>query len=462
MKVVDRDDPKKKWGDEKDLSIGKPIYAGENSGDMVSFGPKGAESWSSLNWKWTATGPNDETINGPNGVGKTEWTINNDDDDAAVDWMKWKPGKWKIKLEIGPNIKTEFEQEVGWRTEAYLVIGQIVPTHKHDVDAPSQYGNLADTAHAEEGTKYRLAVAAEITSWAPGFATPIFADNLARTPTLLSSKLSEAWFAYWGLLYGSFSMPPKGPFTTSHDTSIGSVLSGHRSWMIQHMLNISPDEPIAPDEIEDTELDAIRSEKQFRILHRLQGKFIVTEEVKIKTDSIRSVYGHLTSPGSTKIRVGFEDDELFDGSPGVTYELFTETPETADQYNGTLNIAEDRTKFSGYASFRIGEQGRKVNWRLIGKDAPWIFSEIIFQINPDRTVENSIRTSVDITWKNGSVTSGQTQFNNLNIYKAATDFEDSRTVYERKGILEMEETLKPFVDSASGAWPEPQIEPSVK
>ena len=94
-------------------------------------------------------------------------------------------------------------------------------------------------------------------------------------------------------------------------------------------------------------------------------------------------------------------------------------------------------------------------------DAPWIFSEIIFEMKPDGTVDTRLRTSVDIAWKDGSVTSGTKQFNNLNIYKRTVTV-DGVVQYERKGLLQMEGKLEPFVKSASGVWPEPPLSPEIQ
>jgi len=124
MKVVDRDDPKQKWGSEEDHNQSKPIYAGESCGDMVSWKLGGTDTWSSTVFTWTAEGPGGETKTGPTGAGKNEWKIADGDDDTANDWLKWKPGKWKIKVQIG-SAQAEFEQEVGSRTEQYFTIGTI-------------------------------------------------------------------------------------------------------------------------------------------------------------------------------------------------------------------------------------------------------------------------------------------------------------------------------------------------
>jgi len=127
MKVVDRDDPKKKWGSETDHNQSKPVYAGESTGNMVSWKLGGTDTWSSTVFTWTAEGPGGETKTGPTGAGKNEWKIADGDDDTANDWLKWKPGKWKIKVQIG-SAQAEFEQEVGVRTEEYFVVGAIKGT----------------------------------------------------------------------------------------------------------------------------------------------------------------------------------------------------------------------------------------------------------------------------------------------------------------------------------------------
>ena len=95
-------------------------------------------------------------------------------------------------------------------------------------------------------------------------------------------------------------------------------------------------------------------------------------------------------------------------------------------------------------------------------DAPWIFSEIIFEMMPDGTVDTRLRTSVDIAWKDGNVTSGTKQFNNLNIYKRTVTALQREVKYERQGLLKMEGKLEPFVKSASGVWPEPPLSPEIQ
>jgi predicted outer membrane repeat protein len=125
MQVADRDDPAAKWSDAKDRSLTKPIYAGRSCGDMVSWKLGNTEAWSSTVITWTAEGPGGETKSGPTGAGKNEWKIAEGDADTAIDWLNWKPGKWKIKVRVGTT-QFEFEQEVGVRTEEYFVVGSLL------------------------------------------------------------------------------------------------------------------------------------------------------------------------------------------------------------------------------------------------------------------------------------------------------------------------------------------------
>lgn len=79
----------------------------------------------------------------------------------------------------------------------------------------------------------------------------------------------------------------------------------------------------------------------------------------------------------------------------------------------------------------------------------------------DGKVDTRLRASVDVGWKDGITVSGTKQFNNLNIYKKVV-ITDGTMQYKRQGLLEMEGKLRPFVNSATGAWPEPPSEPEIR
>ena len=463
VKVVDRDDPKKQWSDAQDGS-GRKLYAGETTGDMVSWKLGGTDSWSSVNFNWSAEGPNSQTIQGPSDTGKNEWKIADSDEDRVKNSLKWKPGKWKIKVQVG-SVLTEFEQQVGWRTEDYLVIGQIVQTHTHDRDAPPL---IAAGDYPWEISSpvalFRRAVTDDIATWLPlGAAGDAICNAATVTPLPITAKLSEVHFIFWSLM--SHSLTPTGPFTCSWPLGKGSVAYGNRYWMVQHMLNISPDAPLAPAQLPASDFDATRNAKQFRVLHRYQNKFLVGLDGKIEAGSVKKV-NQVADEGVTKLKFGVEAGEFQPlwNNPEWAVDLTTEPPET-NQYHGKEQTSSDRTKTSSFATARIGAKGRNVNWRLFGKDAPWIYAEIIFEVKADSTIETTIKASVDVIMRNEADVQGTKQFNNLNIYKAKPKTLDDGSVvinYDRLVLLPMAGKLEPFINSASGQWPEPAIPPSVQ
>lgn len=462
VKVVDRDDPKKTWTDAQ-TSSGGTVYAGKESGDMLSWKLSGLDSGT---FTWKATGPTDEVIYGPTGSGKSEWKIADGDSDTANDWLKWKPGKYKITCNVQPSSGTSFDidldQEIGWRTESWMVIGQIVQTDTHEGDAPAviEYNGALDLSSPV--VSFRRAVVHDIAGWFPiGPAADPIREAVAVTPAPITGKLTEAWFGYWAMVM-PHSLTPKGPFTDSSPLGIGNVTEPHRLWMMQHLFNISYDKPSVGTTISEEALSDILREQQYRILHRYQAKFQVEASGAIKSGSFRPL-SPLGDQGKTKINIGAEAGEfnpIWD-NPAWVYNLASDEPELSPKSNMDGKVSADAHAISSYWSARVGAHGRNANWRLMGMDAPWIFSEIIFEMKPDGTVDTRLRTSVDIAWKDGSVTSGTKQFNNLNIYKRTVTV-DGVVQYERKGLLQMEGKLEPFVKSASGVWPEPPLSPEIQ
>jgi hypothetical protein len=399
LEVVDRDDPTEKWGDEQDANISEPIYAGESTGDMVRWSI-GDGALSSLNFTWTAEGPNGETKTGPTGVGKDEWKIANGGSDTSVNWLDWKPGVWEIKVVIG-SAEVEFKQEIGWRTDDLLVVGQIVPTQTHISDEPS---GIIETF------QYERAIMNDVGIWG------IFVLNGTFYGT--TTLWTQALFKYWGE-DRNHSQTPKGPFTTSYPDNDGTVLEKHRYWAVNYMINLAPDIPAITSRITKEELPNIIQAKQFRIFHQYQIKFLVTESGRFNESSVIEVQ-HEANKGITKIVGGvlanyvdiyerLEDGETVDLGPLL--QIRTEEAEVSTTHDART-FSPDGTKQSNFASARIGEKGRNANWRIFGKDAPWIFSEIIHEIKSDRTVEASLGLSVDVKWKDGEV-EGATPFNNM-------------------------------------------------
>jgi hypothetical protein len=463
VKAVDRDDLTRTWADATDRALSNLIYAGGSCGDMVSWKAVGLDAWPDATYTWTATGPNNHTINGPVGQGKSEWKIA-EGGESGKGWLDWKPGKYKVKCTINlPSISgvaippVEYDQEVGWRTEDYLVIGQIVETHTHDVDAPPVFSvENRPWEISSPVAWFRRALAYDIAAWFPSLS---IREAVCIAPAPITGFLIEAWFFNWGILNGH-DVTPRGPFTSSYPSKFGNVEYRHRYWMLQHMLNLAPDKPTVGEQITASDLPTAQDAGQYRIMHRYQTKIMADEAGKITTTN--PVGTHISAHGLTKVGVGIEANQLYPGSPKVGPFTLPTFDSDTNEFNGNEPLSSDRTKTSGFSTARVGDKGCNVNWRLFGKDAPWIFSEIIFELKSDRSVQATHRASVDITWKDGSVIRGRNNFNNLNIYKAAFDPQDKVLIYERKGLLEMEGQLESFVNSASGQWREPNISPSIK
>jgi hypothetical protein len=128
---VDRDDPVKTWtttGASKVLPKGQAVYAGKETGDLVSWTlPTNITTlFGGGTYTWTAERKTPAspavTVTGVTGVDKTEWKLTSP--------LDWKPGTYKIRCSIAKNGATtplEFEQRVGVRTDDVVVVGWIDP-----------------------------------------------------------------------------------------------------------------------------------------------------------------------------------------------------------------------------------------------------------------------------------------------------------------------------------------------
>jgi hypothetical protein len=290
-------------------------------------------------------------------------------------------------------------------------------------------------------------------------------DALTITPLPITAKLSEAWFGYWYLM--SAGLTPKGPFTQAHPSGNGNVQNGHRFWALQHIFNVSPDAPLVQPTFNADTFDTIKDAEQYRVIHRYKSKFVVTSDGKIDSSKVLKI-NHVAEGGPTKMNFGIAAGEFSPiwNNPAYTFFSLPKQPSETNQYQGAHAVSQDGKKLSYYATGRVGAGGQNVNWRLMGKDAPWIFSEIIIELKPDRTVAAQIKASVDKSWNEttGAV-AGETAFNNLNLYKGLVEqrIDGSFVVtFTRQELMPMEGELEPFINSASGQRPEPPIPPSVQ
>lgn len=277
--------------------------------------------------------------------------------------------------------------------------------------------------------------------------------------------------------------------------------------MIQHLLNANNDittisfDGKYPEEMSEQDLSITATEQQFRILHQFQAQFLLDSNGKIDNSTVKKLFNN-ASNGPTKLNLAVDVGEFgivnlpvpLPGSSDVTVPLslppvpvkhpITEEASEPSPHNEEVNIASDGLSVSGYASARIGLKGQAGSYRLFGKDAPWIFSEIIIKIGSDRDVRIEVETSVTTVWKEDNIeadpdgggtvsrssnapatTPGICPFNNLNIYDyrpSDLDAPSSEYIFSRRGLLEMEGNVECFVESSSGAWPEPPTKPITK
>ena len=521
VNYVDRDVMTNQWAQKKPFasSTDAALFAGPHSGDMVEWRlPDGLFQNQMISWnaKHIASG---EITSGPNDVGVNFWRIANEggNDLEQDEWLKWKPGEYMISCELDGKTLEIQRTRIGYRSDHILVIGQIVETHSHDVDKPT--GGSAGL--------WASAVADDIASSILPAAVPLdFHDNVAlgmgAAFLLQPERGAEAWAACWagalgyppGLVPGwwpSAWIPPPvappavpiasaGPAYTSYGGKfrpMGTMTARHHYWATQHMLNTNPDTPTVPAAIftkaaaGNPTLAQVFADKQYRVFHEFQAKFLLTNQGKIEQSTFVPIHNR-AAKGTTKLKVGEVNVGAWGtahasigvGLPPIPVPLppfdikpFPDEDSETNLHNEKIFHAAAGDEVSSFATARIGEKGRRVSYRQFGKDAPWIFSEIIFHVESDWKVNLMGRTSTTVQWdlvispdKSQSVTvsrspyapastPGISIFNNLNVYARS---QLDRFILLENGLLEMKDHLQSFVESGNGAWPEPAIPPTVK
>jgi hypothetical protein len=506
---VDRDVMTNQWAQKKPYDASQSaIYAGPHSGDMIEWRIAG-DTLANQSVSWEAEHlDGGEIIPGPSGTGVNFWRIADEEGNDPTDdeWLKWKPGEYAIFCEIFGERMEVYRVKVGYRSDHVLVIGQIVPTFTHDPDKPS----------GPSATSWAEAVADDVINTALSPAIPFYSHIYVEGVSFFAGnpeKGAEAWAASWAGALGlppSFGVPPAtppafptasaGPATASFGGLVGAMTANHHYWATQHMLNTNPDTPKVPlaiyikrsDAPSDDEAFAyIFTERQYRICHDFQAKFLLDDDGKIDQTTFEARHNRAAN-GTTKLKIG----EVNAGDWGTVYtsmgvglpplatplppfdiKPFPDEPSETNSHNGEVSHDSAGKEVSSFATARIGEKGRRVSYRQFGKDAPWIFSEIIFALDDDGKVNLLGRTSTTVQWnlvvdsdgaENVTVerssnappsTPGISIFNNLNLYARS---EIDRFVRLNGGLLEMEGHLQSFVESGSGAWPEPAIPPTVK
>jgi hypothetical protein len=442
--VVNRDDLTQTWINKQPGTA--VVYSGSTTGDMVGWKIDVPSGWEGATFTWIATGSNGESITGPTGVGVDHWQISdggNDPSDKTA--LAWKPDQYVIQCTIvfpsGQTALAKIDQTVGWRTEDYLVIGQIVNTTTFASSGPSTL---------LQSLAFRDAIA---TDNVPNIALA------ALIPTALpNSAFGFAEFATWGLV--PHSITPQGPLSY-----FGAITEGDRYWMLENALNASVDTPTAPSTIEAVDLPDTLSNGMYRIYHHYQTRFSLTSAGKVDATTLHDIHNDAIT-GQTKFNIPANAfSPVWDNPDLPLFTLAAQTnPIDSVPGQGAVQTSYDGTKHSSYASGRVGSDGQNVNYRVFGQDVPWIFSEIICQVASDHTVTSNIKMSVNKTWQDSSGVSGKTNFNNLNIYKAvflpATGV--LNYVSQHDSPLLMQGQLQNFILSVRyGTWPTPPTIPSV-
>ncbi|MBB5353873.1 pectin methylesterase-like acyl-CoA thioesterase [Haloferula luteola] len=521
IRHVDRDDYDAKWNAPAEINaISTKVYAGRLDGDMIEWTMPYYEGSEWEDFEWYALDPSGNRIDGPSGPGINTWAIRDfgrtadgsdsyGNDPQNDKWLKWRPGRHKVMCKVGEVPFLVSDIDIGWRTEEVVVIGQIVPTISHNADKPSGTALTEWSKAIADDLTYGLEPGRRIFNLGYHPTHPLHHTNnelygkLETVANFFPEKMTEGWMGLWSngipgllppeikLLAPGIMVPPalppasRGPLTHSFGTSprgsVGTITASQRYWMIQHTLNVNSDFPLLPDKMvlgrpgDPSDINEIRHQEQYRIFHRYQAKFFLSNDGKINGSRYEVVESEAIV-GKTKLNLNFDWAEnggiprgIWEavGAPEGGHPFLKEAAET-NENNENITHAPDGRSVSSFATGRIGEKGRFSSYRLFGKDAPWIFSEIIHEVQSDRQIKLKVRTSITSEWDEATgvvyraptappTTTGNHPFNNLNIY--TRNLPDG---YGREIEIMMDGHLAPFVESTSGAWPEPPIPPSLR
>jgi len=453
-RVVNRDGELLTWPNGNSLQAElTPVYAGKTAGDMVGWKIDIPSSWMDCTFTWSATGSSGAIIAGPSGKGMNSWQISDSGNDPGGNTtLKWNPDSYAITCTISPAagsaFPVSFQQQVGWRTEDYLVIGQIVPTSTYENSGPS----------IAESIPFRTAIVLDCN---------LIPSGLGIGPALVASPLSNTVFGF--MEFTNWAVNPHSNTLQGPLSYLGAVTEAHRYWMLENALNISIDVPKVPAQIPGTSLPQIYVNKQYRLFHHFQTKFLLAGDGTIDKSSVRGLADKgLTGPTKFVVTIPAGTFSPYFNSDLVFPVTLLNQDSDSNVSNNGDHIDSGATTLSSYESGRISADGQNVNWRIFGQDVPWIFSEIDAHVGPDHTVTAQIRTSVDVIWQNGAILSGSRIFNNLNIYKAVVTQEQNGApgfvTYVLQGaVLPMEGQLNSFISSVPlGTWPTPPTESALK
>jgi hypothetical protein len=431
IEYVDRDVPTRIWSDRVSSQGSVTLYAGETNGDMVEWSLSDSSRYASSTISWKAMHSDGTEILGPIGIGEVSWNISNI---SIPESLTWKPGDYEIIVTVDGH-DLQFTQEIGWRTEEYLVVGQVKPLFEYDIGEGPKLTLRADLV---------ADVARETNSIVPGGLIYLTTEN-----TVL------AWLGAEAFVTNSYTTP-----RVAYLPNVGNV---EKLWMLQHILNVNPDLFDIPITLTVGQLNQLRTEKSYRMLSRAGYKYTLNDEGKI--DSIISMATSVSEVGPTKVTIPAAAQIFFDWIPDLIIEgqiqmeseiATTSTTTIVDRVNGHI---------SNFIGGRVGVEGQYPNYALFSRGAPYIHAEVRHDLDEEgKTSVETVRLSVDEVWSSDNVALGNTVFNEIRIMKRNSELEGAPfQVVKSYTFNPPASHLNDFIMSApQGVFDVPEPEPSIE
>ena len=376
--LVNRDDLTQTWTANEQKQGGLvTVYAGTTTGDEVAWKLNAPSSWLGGTFTWTATDSQGNVVTGPTGVGVDHWQISDTggNDPASNTTLTWKPDTYTIKCNIafsgGGTIPIQFPQKVGWRTEDYAVIGQIVNNITFQNSGP---------ANSTDSSLYRAAITTDcLGTFTLGAGLSGGLSYLAST-ALPDSAFGFIEFSSWGVW--PHALTPQGPLWYA-----GAVTEGDRYWMYENALNASVDTPTVAGPSDPpmtaTQLSSTESTGNYRIYHHYQTRFTLTPTGTIDTTSFHDIHNDGIT-GQTKFNIPAGAFNPAWNNPDIP--LFTVAAQTnpldSVSNQGHTQTSSDGTKHSSYASGRVGSDGQNVNYMSWGRTCRGFFQRSFARWHP--------------------------------------------------------------------------------
>jgi hypothetical protein len=295
-------------------------------------------------------------------------------------------------LSGGSSKTVEYQQTVGWRTDEYLVVGQVKPLN-----------DIVLTSDQE------LLLKSDIVNDLASFTA--FSGALIYPPVEHSTL---AWFAAQVFMTNGFSTARVANFPNVGDTE--------RLWMTQHVLNNNPDLFNVPESFEPGILFQLTQEQSYRMYSRIKYKYSLGADGRIGQAVAAPTSQMLTGP--TKVTLPAAAVTAFNwmvnqaGVPSFT--LPDQIQILSEIASGSSTNLVDRQggRLAGFIGGRIGIEAQYPNYALFRRDVPFIYAETIYSLDSDKRARNqSVRLSVDKVWSRQGPETGLRFFNEIRIFR---------------------------------------------